>query len=247
MLCVRQYSQTERNQPKWRPVGTALLVESKERSKKKKQNKERKRIDTQVYSSINYVDLQLGGGKMLPVNHWSSSGGNRKSSSALLTFLLHKRLLWKQTQSETGLIRCPVYVAAHCWCAILLDPQEVVHTLSFTDVCITTAGGGGQMAWGGRPSQPWHFSESRSHHSGEKERSLLDKLWFNVRKSSWWAEFELCGSSWRLDGTYECFHRPHTESPLPYPITSYNFGVMLCLSFHNSKMTRQRETKHCKV
>lgn len=138
-------------------------------------------------------------------------------------------------------LHVPCNAAAYCWCANPLNPQEAVHTLSFTDVCITTVGRGA------RASQRRHFSVARSHRcrvrpmrrekGGGKKRGKIvaDMLWLDESERNHWASF------FRLDGSCDW---PHTGSLLPYPITSYNFGFVLCLSCHNTKMTRQHETEH---
>lgn len=194
-----------------------------------------KRTDTQVYSSINYVGLQLGGGKMLPANQWSNNAGNSESSSALLTFLLLLRASEKNKRGmKPGWLDVPCYVAVHCWCA---NPQEAVHTLSLTDVSITAVGRG-QMARGGRARQLWHFSEARSHRrrvavmKWEKEREKEREIFVGQAVVKWkWKQF--MSWLWALRFFIKIGWRPHTESLLPFPITSYYFGFMLCLSCHN--------------
>ncbi len=125
--------------------------------------------------------------------------------------------LW---ENKPGWLDVPCYVATNCWCAIPLNPQEAVHTLSFTDVCITTEGRG-QMAWGARATQLWLFSEARlqrcrvgvmkwekARKEGKKERFLCDKLWL-----------KLCSSSSRLDETND---GPHAE---PFALPNYPFWL----------------------
>lgn len=107
----------------------------------------------------------------------------------------------------------------------------------------------GEARWQEVPEQvnadtfPWHahtaagldrWGEKRGE--GKKRgKTVADMLWLDESERNQWASF------FRLDGSYDW---PHKGSLLPYPITSYNFGFVLCLSCHNTKMTGQHETEH---
>ena len=143
------------------------------------------------------------------------------------------------------------YVSTHSPCAM-----PPLFTLCHSLMSVSQQRGGGQMAQGAGASQLWHFSWStlappqggsdevrtREERRRKKERrsSLWDKLWLDVSESNRWVEFERCSSSLILDVAYD---RPHTEILLAYPITSFDFGFMLCRSCHNSGMTRQQQTQ----
>lgn len=95
-------------------------------------------------------------GKLLPVNHWSNSAGNRESSSALLTdstclpnpssehFRRNKRRM------QPGWLDVACYTAACCWCVILY-----IHKRLFTRChsLMSVSPQWGEARWHGVPEQ----------------------------------------------------------------------------------------------
>ena len=97
-------------------------------------------------------------GKLLPVNRWSNTAGNRESSSALLTFRV---LLWgNKLGAKPGWLGVLCYVAAHCRPAIPLNPRGCSHAVirwCLYHHSVEAGGEGGQMARGARATQLWHL------------------------------------------------------------------------------------------
>lgn len=168
-------------------------------------------------------------GKLLPVNHWSNTAGNRESSSALLTFRI--RFWGNKRGARPGWLGLLCYVAAHCRTAIPLNPRGCSHAV--IRWCLhhhSVEGGGGRPDGTRRKSNSTltlivvhaHSAPGVGVMKWEKKRGrelCWDKLWLNVSEGDRWAE--LCGCSVRLDGT--CYG-PHTEGLATSPIRSYNFG-----------------------
>lgn len=96
-------------------------------------------------------------GKLLPVNHWSNTAGNRESSSALLTFRI--RFWGNKRGARPGWLGLLCYVAAHCRTAIPLNPRGCSHAV--IRWCLhhhsVEGGGAGQMAHAARATQLWHL------------------------------------------------------------------------------------------
>ena len=85
-------------------------------------------------------------GKLLPVNRWSNTAGNRESSSALLTFRV---LLWgNKLGAKPGWLGVLCYVAAHCRPAIPLNPRGCSHAVIRWCLYHHSVEAGGE---GGRP------------------------------------------------------------------------------------------------
>lgn len=95
--------------------------ECKERSKQRSRT-EKKIMSTQVLIML-VCSLEVG--KLLPVNHWSNSTGNRESSSALLTYSTclpnpsSEHFRRNKHRMQPGWLDVACYTAACCWCVIL--------------------------------------------------------------------------------------------------------------------------------
>lgn len=95
-------------------------------------------------------------GKLLPVNHWSNTAGNRESSSALLTFRIP---FWGNKRGASPgwlglLVLCGRPLSTH-------NPSKSTRLFarchSLMSVSPQRGGGAGQMARGARATQLWHL------------------------------------------------------------------------------------------